>query len=43
MLIGGVIGLGIGGHLVVKNAVAIAEIFQVSEKLIGLTIISAGK
>jgi len=41
-LSGGIIGLGLGGQLVVDNAVATAHIFNVSEKLIGLTIVSAG-
>lgn len=38
----GLIGLIGGGKLVVDNAVAIAEAFGMSEKLIGLTIIAAG-
>ncbi len=38
----GIILLGAGGQLVVYNAVKIAHYFQVSEKLIGLTAISAG-
>ncbi len=42
MMVGGIVALAIGGRLVVDNAVQIAEIFKVSEKLIGLTIISAG-
>ncbi|MBS4013272.1 MAG: calcium/sodium antiporter [Bacteroidetes bacterium] len=40
-----VIGLGgliIGGSMIVDNAVKIATIFNVSEKIIGLTIISVG-
>lgn len=39
---GGLIGLGVGGKLVVDNAVTVAEIYGVSEKLIGLTIVAAG-
>jgi len=35
-------GLIIGGKLIVSNAVKIASIFSISEKLIGLTIISIG-
>lgn len=31
-----------GGHLVVENAVSIAHEFQISEKIIGLTILAAG-
>ena len=38
----GLIGLGFGGNLVVENAVEVAEIFEVSKKMIGLTIIAAG-
>ncbi|HET8859279.1 calcium/sodium antiporter [Marivirga sp.] len=42
MILGGLAGLVIGGKLVVDNAVDIARSFQLSEKLIGLTIIAAG-
>jgi len=42
LILGGVAGLGLGGHLVVNNAIDVAQHYQVSEKLIGLTIISAG-
>lgn len=42
MMVGGIAGLAIGGNLVVNNAIFIAHKFEVSEKLIGLTIISAG-
>jgi cation:H+ antiporter len=38
----GIAGLVFGGQMIVENAVAIAERFQVSEKLIGLTILAAG-
>ena len=38
----GLVGLGFGGKFVVDNAIAIAKVFEVSEKLIGLTIIAAG-
>ncbi len=38
----GFAGLFIGGKLLVDNAVVIARKFQVSEKLIGLTIVAAG-
>jgi len=41
-LIVGVIGLGLGGHLVVDNAVDIAAAFDLSEKMVGLTILAAG-
>jgi cation:H+ antiporter len=41
-LILGMIGLGIGGELVVRNAVNIALFFNVSESLIALTIVSIG-
>lgn len=42
LLIGGLIGLAIGGKLVVENAISIADFLDVSEKLIGLTIVAAG-
>ncbi len=42
MVLGGLAGLIIGGKLVVDNAVIIARSFNISEKLIGLTIIAAG-
>lgn len=38
----GMAALGFGGKLVVDNAVSISRAFDVSEKLIGLTIVSAG-
>ena len=42
MITGGIAGLIIGGKLVVDNAVDIARSFDLSEKLIGLTILAAG-
>jgi cation:H+ antiporter len=42
MIVGGLIGLVAGGKFVVDGAVAIAQGFGVSEKLIGLTIVAAG-
>lgn len=42
LIFGGITGLIIGGKLVVDNSVEIARSFQVSEKLIGLTILAAG-
>lgn len=41
-IIVGLAGLVGGGHLVVTNAIEIAEIFGMSEKVIGLTIVAAG-
>lgn len=41
-ILGGMVGLGIGGHFVVSSAVNIAKLFNVSESLIALTIISIG-
>jgi len=38
----GIIGLAFGGDLIVKNATFIAEGFNVSEALIGLTIVAIG-
>ena len=42
MIIGGMTGLVLGGTIVVENAVGLAQMFGVSEKLIGLTIVAAG-
>jgi len=42
MIIGGMTGLVLGGKIVVENAVGLAQMFGVSEKLIGLTIVAAG-
>ena len=42
MIGGGMVGLGGGGELIVDNAIAVAQAFQISEKLIGLTILAAG-
>jgi len=39
---GGMIGLSVGGKFIVDNAAALAHKFNVSEKLIGLTILAAG-
>ena len=41
-IVGGLAGLVIGGRLVVTNAVSIATVLGVSEKVIGLTIVAAG-
>ncbi len=41
-LLGGMVGLAFGGHFVVNSAVNIAKLFNVSESLIALTIISIG-
>ncbi len=42
LIVVGLIGLVIGGKMVVDNAVNIARFFNVSEKLIALTIVSIG-
>jgi cation:H+ antiporter len=42
LIVAGLAGLVIGGHLVVEHSVEIAKNFGVSEKIIGLTIIAAG-
>lgn len=42
MIVGGLAGLVFGGQLVVDNAIVIARSFNLSDKLIGLTIIAAG-
>jgi cation:H+ antiporter len=41
-IIGGLAGLMVGGRWVVIQAVSIAESLQVSEKVIGLTVVAAG-
>lgn len=42
MIVFGIAGLIFGGKIIVDNAVEVAELFGVSEKLIGLTILAAG-
>lgn len=42
LIIIGLIGLVVGGHLVVENSIKIAHDLGVSEKIIGLTIVAAG-
>ncbi|MFY0598556.1 MAG: calcium/sodium antiporter [Cyclobacteriaceae bacterium] len=42
MIVLGVVGLIFGGKMIVDNAVEVATLFGVSEKLIGLTILAAG-
>jgi len=42
MLVFGMAGLTFGGKLIVDNAIEVAMAFEVSEKLIGLTILAAG-
>lgn len=42
MIIFGIAGLAIGGQVIVDNAIIIAEYFQISQKVIGLTILAAG-
>jgi len=41
-IIGGLAGLVYGGHLVVNNAIEIAESLGISQKIIGLTVVAAG-
>lgn len=41
-IIAGLGGLIFGGHLVVNNAVELAQLFGISEKIIGLTVVAAG-
>ncbi|SNT38705.1 cation:H+ antiporter [Ekhidna lutea] len=38
----GIVGLVFGGNLIVENAVTIAKFYDVSDKMIGLTILAAG-
>ncbi len=42
MIVLGILGLVFGGNMIVENAVSIAKHFEVSDKLIGLTILAAG-
>ena len=42
LALAGLGGLALGGELVVKNAIAIAESWGVSEKLVGLTLVAIG-
>jgi cation:H+ antiporter len=42
MIVAGITGLVFGGNLIVENAVDIAKYYEVSDKLIGLTILAAG-
>ncbi len=42
MIVLGIAGLIFGGQMIVDNAVKIAKIFEVSDELIGLTILAAG-
>lgn len=42
MIVLGIVGLVFGGNLIVENAVTIAKFFDVSDKMIGLTILAAG-
>ncbi|WP_425392395.1 calcium/sodium antiporter [Ekhidna sp.] len=42
MIVVGIVGLVVGGNFIVDNAVQIAKFFNVSDKMIGLTILAAG-
>ncbi|MBU2916149.1 MULTISPECIES: calcium/sodium antiporter [Reichenbachiella] len=42
MIIFGIAGLAFGGQLIVDNSIVIAHHFDISEKVIGLTILAAG-
>ncbi len=42
MIVFGIAGLIFGGQMIVDNAVKVAKIFEVSDELIGLTILAAG-
>ncbi|MBC6400984.1 MAG: calcium/sodium antiporter [Ekhidna sp.] len=42
MIVFGMGGLALGGNLIVDNAIKIAKLFDVSDKMIGLTILAAG-
>lgn len=42
MIVGGIVGLAVGGHMLVEGAIGIAEFFGLSEALIGLTVVAIG-
>ena len=42
MIVSGIVGLVFGGNLIVENAVTIAMFYDVSDKMIGLTILAGG-
>ncbi len=42
MVAGGIVGLALGGRWIVNGAVSIAQMFHMSETLIGLTIVAVG-
>jgi len=42
LIAGGIFGLVVGGKMIVDSAVKVAQLYGVSEKLIGLTILAAG-
>ena len=42
LIVGGIAGLAVGGRMVVDHAIEIARTMEISEKLIGLTILAAG-
>ncbi len=42
LVIAGAVGLGLGSNLLIDNAIKIAQFFEISESLIGLTIIAFG-
>ena len=42
LIVGGLLGLFLGGELVIVNAVSLAEIFGLSEKVIAVTIVAIG-
>ncbi|MFH1315021.1 MAG: calcium/sodium antiporter [Candidatus Uhrbacteria bacterium] len=41
-ILGGLLALFVGGHLIVQNAVSIASVLGVSQSIIGLTIVALG-
>lgn len=42
MIVGGIVGLAVGGHMLVEGAIGIAARFGLSEALIGLTVVAIG-
>lgn len=42
LLVGGIVALALGAHLMVTSAVAIAEFFQIDPVIVGLTVVAVG-
>lgn len=42
LLVGGIVGLALGAHLMVSAAIAIAEVYQIDPVIVGLTVVAVG-